>query len=357
MADREAGGYRLAMSEEIHDWLADLRDSDPAQALTVGAALTALLSEGEALGPPVVVPVRPPTPDELLDAHNAAYEEMLERLTFLRRDVADAASAGASAEEQERLTRESQREQIRVDAFRMRKETLKATYTAAKAKLMINQALAADAQDDVAAVADADSQAAEAARTMQDLAAKIRRELGYEAPADGLLVLRPSAAGTASENDVSILLGVEPPGTALLVAVVEGREATRDHQREAVLLSAEVLQQVREGQAPEAAAHTFGDARSFLREFFPDKAGDVEAGAAALLARIRAHTLAELRTRLGLTQVEVAGQMGVPLDRVVAIELAEPGATEVGTLADYVKALGGHLEVTADVGGEQVRLR
>ena len=29
-------GYRLRMSGEIHDWLADLHDSDPAAALLAG---------------------------------------------------------------------------------------------------------------------------------------------------------------------------------------------------------------------------------------------------------------------------------------------------------------------------------
>ena len=49
--------------------------------------------------------------------------------------------------------------------------------------------------------------------------------------------------------------------------------------------------------------------------------------------------------------------MGVGHERVLAIERAEPDATDLGTLASYVEALGGRLEVTADLGGEQVPLR
>jgi len=45
-----------------------------------------------------------------------------------------------------------------------------------------------------------------------------------------------------------------PPGTALLIAVLEGEDAVRDHYREAVLLAAGVLRRARAGQAPEAAA-------------------------------------------------------------------------------------------------------
>ena len=34
-------GYQLRMSGEIHDWLADLHETDPAAALLVGQALAA----------------------------------------------------------------------------------------------------------------------------------------------------------------------------------------------------------------------------------------------------------------------------------------------------------------------------
>ena len=40
-----------------------------------------------------------------------------------------------------------------------------------------------------------------------------------------------------------------------------------------------------------------------------------------------------------------------------AAERAEPGATEVRTLAGYVEALGGRLEIIADFGGERILLR
>jgi hypothetical protein len=44
-------------------------------------------------------------------------------------------------------------------------------------------------------------------------------------------------------------------------------------------------------------------------------------------------------------------------ERVSAIERAEPGATEVRTLAGCVEALGGRLEILADFGGERIVLR
>ena len=118
----------------------------------------------------------------------------------------------------------------------------------------------------------------------------------------------------------------------------------RDDYPEAVWLSAEVLQRVRAGQAPEAVAHAFAGTRSFLGELFPGQTDEVIRSAAALIAANRPRPLAEQRTRLGLTQAQVARRMGVRQERVSAIERAEPGATEVRTLASYVEALGGRLE-------------
>jgi hypothetical protein len=111
------------------------------------------------------------------------------------------------------------------------------------------------------------------------------------------------------------------------------------------------------GQAPEAGTHAFADVRSFLDEFFPGSAAEVEAAAAAFVARNRARGLAEQRVRLGLTQAQVAERMSVRQERVSAIERAEPGATEVRTLTGYVEALGGRLEIIAEFGGERVLLR
>ncbi len=52
-----------------------------------------------------------------------------------------------------------------------------------------------------------------------------------------------------------------------------------------------------------------------------------------------------------------AAVLGVRQERVSAIERAEPGATEIRTLAGYVEALGGRLDIVADFGGERILLR
>jgi phage shock protein A len=395
-------GYPLRMSDEIHDWLADLHQTDPAAALLVGQALAALMSEGTSLGPPLVVPVAATWPQDLLVALDASYQHRLERLQAVRKRVAEAAwlvkdlaeqvdeleSAQArladrrdraleegrtqdveqaarqlAAAEQDAtkarrllpwitetehwLAARSQRLQARTDAFRVRKELLKATYTAARAEVELAEEMASAVQPDPEA-------AAKAAARLRDATAQIERELGRQPLPAGLLELRPGAPG---DGEIRLIFAVEPPGTALLIAVLEGRDTARDQYREAVTLSAEVLLEARTGQAPEASARGYDDTRSLVEEFLPGQAAEVDAGAAALVARNRARTLAEQRTRLGLTQTEVAERMGILPEQVAAIERADPGTTDVRTLTAYVDALGGRLELTAEFGGDRIVLR
>ena len=194
----------------------------------------------------------------------------------------------------------------------------------------------------------------EAVARLRDATVAIERELGRQPLPEGLPELRPGAPG---DGEIRLIFAVEPADTALLIAVLEGREAARDQYREAVLLSADLLLEARAGQAPEASARAYDDIGSLTGEFYPGQAAEVEAGAFALLARNRARTLAEQRTRLGLTQTEVAERMGIGPDQVAAIERAEPGTTDVRTLVAYVEALGGRLELTAEFGGDRVVLR
>jgi DNA-binding XRE family transcriptional regulator len=94
----------------------------------------------------------------------------------------------------------------------------------------------------------------------------------------------------------------------------------------------------------------------FLGEFFPGSAdkAEIAAGMEQLRAEQRAWRLADMRRRLGVTQAEVAQRMDVTQGRVSAIEHAKPGATELRTLAAYVEALGGRLEIIADFGDQRL---
>jgi phage shock protein A len=388
------------MSGEIHDWLADLHSTDPPTAIQVGQALAALISEGAGLGPPLVVPVAETWPEDLAGALDDSYQHRLDRLQVMRKRAAEAAwlvkdlqsqvdeleSAQARLQDRHRralaagqrddaeqasrqraaaerditqarqllpwiteteawLRTRLQRLERRTEDFRVRKELSKATYLAARAEVQVDE--------EISAAADPEATLQAAAR-LRDAAAEIRRELGRQPLPEGLLELRPGAPG---DGQIRLIFGLDPPGTALLIAVLEGHEAARDQYREAVLLSADVLLEARAGQTPEAWAHGYEDPRSLVEEFFPGQAAEVDTGAAALVARNRARTLAEQRTRLGLTQTEVAERMGIGQDQVAAIERAEPGTTDVRTLVAYVGALGGRLEITAEFGGDRVVLR
>jgi hypothetical protein len=116
----------------------------------------------------------------------------------------------------------------------------------------------------------------------------------------------------------------------------------------------QVLPLVR-GLVAETAEREETDERSFAEEFFPGGT-DLEAGAARLVARNRMHTLVEVRRRMGLSQAQVAERMNLDPDEVEMIERAEPGATDLRTLAAYLEALGGRLEIVADLGSARLFL-
>ena len=78
-------GYALRMSGEIHDWLADLRDSDPPTATRVRRALAALMKEGAGLGDPLVVSTAESWPWALAEALDRSSQERLDRLQVVRR--------------------------------------------------------------------------------------------------------------------------------------------------------------------------------------------------------------------------------------------------------------------------------
>jgi hypothetical protein len=326
-------GYALGMSGEIHDWLADLRGSDPAVAKRVGQALVTLMEKGARLGEPLVVSTAGAWPWTLAEALDRSYQQRLERLTAVRQGKAEAATlvediqdqlaelelaqpelqdlhrraqeaggpqaaqaAGTLAaarqqaamvrrllpgviEARHRLGEATQRLQARADAFRARQEVLKASYAAASGSLAAREAMAAlsTPSDDGGPQQEDNDEAISAAEArLADITAQMERELGQEAWPEGLMDLRP---GAPVRSDIRILFAVEPAGTALLIAVLEGLDVVEDQYLEAVMASADMLRRVRAGQAPEAAAHAYDDARSFLEEFYPGNADHADSSA------------------------------------------------------------------------------
>ncbi len=275
--------------------------------------------------------------------------------------------------EEEKLTAASQRLQAKADAFRTQKETIKATYTAAEASQTVREAFAGIEEDanDLEATnpeADASSGFASASTAANELLQEIRDlapiSQGGSAPTDrdgvppppGMMELRPGAPGNVR---VGLLFVAEPQDTAVLLACVEDPGGSPEEYQEVMRIATARLAIAQSARPPTASPGAFisYDAESFLDEFFPGEETEVEIGAGALAARNRAHTLADARRRMRLTQAQVAERMNVRQERVSAIERAEPGATEVRTLAAYVGALGGRLEIIADIGGDRIMLR
>jgi hypothetical protein len=322
-------GCALAMSEEIHDWPAGLRDSDPAAARVVVQALAALLNDGARLAGPLVVSTADSWPRALFDALDKSWRDETEHAGVARRHYSDAVSLArdiqeaaarlrsAQAELQDRHERQlaagelheaartaralaaagwqsaemkrllpgvteaarrldgaSQRLQRGISAGRQRAEILKASYTAAVASLVVDESTAAagltgDGGDQTHDESD-ESAGAPEARLLRDVTARLEQETGQQAWPDGLMELRPAGP---DDTGTRILFAVEPPDTALLIAVLDGPEAVEDQRLEAILLSADVLRRVRAGQEPGAAARRYDSTRRLLQEFYPADPG------------------------------------------------------------------------------------
>src|SRR6266702_997608 len=101
--------------------------------------------------------------------------------------------------------------------------------------------------------------------------------------------------------------GLVPPGDPAGRAALRGLPETRGHP----MSSSEFHHYTRD---------------EFLAEFYPDPAD----------------------------KAVIAARMGVTQGRVSAIEHAKPGTTELRTLAAYVEALGGRLEIIADFGDQRL---
>jgi DNA-binding XRE family transcriptional regulator len=277
----------------------------------------------------------------------------------------------ALTQEETKLAAASMRLQAKVEAFRTQKETIKASYTAAEASQTVREAIAAiDAEPGEQERTSAEQRGSgepgaaapedELLQEIRDMAPTTDGEPGPDghdgaSSLPGMMELRPGAPGIVR---VGLLFAIEPQDTAVVVAHVTDPGGSPDDYQEVIRIAKDRLAAAQPSPAT-ASPVTFisYDAESFLDEFFPGEETEVEIGAGALAARNRAHTLAEARQRLMLTQAQVARRMHVRQERVSAIERAEPGATEVRTLASYVSALGGRLEIIAHIGSERIILR
>jgi DNA-binding XRE family transcriptional regulator len=92
------------------------------------------------------------------------------------------------------------------------------------------------------------------------------------------------------------------------------------------------------------------------RDAYRARVGEQEAARrrGAIMAEQWGYQLAEQRKRLGFTQAGLAQIMGVTPGRVSQIEHGEVSTVEA--LASYIAALGGKLELVADIGGHLLKM-
>jgi hypothetical protein len=403
-------GRRLRMSAEIGDWLADLRSSQPGVAAEVAAALAAVLDSDDVASLAFVTDLGTPEavePGDRLAAVDAAYQDLLTSLQLLRQQAAEAGSfrtatrqrispagsrplawtdeeiAQASQREAE-LRARSQRWQRGVDAFRARKEAVKARYTAASAARAIQRAIIASGQalsnsgldvggqPEVGEARQAEAELAAAERALSAAAAELRDLLAEAAelrrglrgglsedrsPPDsepgvaaGLLELRVCPF----DADVRLLCAVEPDDTLTLLAVLEGGMAVNRHRPRAVGLAGELLKEVRaEGWPADIGEVAFGDTAAFLQESFPQLISYISARSAELAAAI---TLAGLRRHFQLSLTDLAAQAGLSESALWKLETTDLRFAHLDDVAAYVQALGGRLELTTNLGDGQAPL-
>lgn len=89
---------------------------------------------------------------------------------------------------------------------------------------------------------------------------------------------------------------------------------------------------------------------------YPVDRARVEMHKRRMLAEVRGHHLRELREHLGLTPAELAVRLGVGHRQVSRIERGDLEDVRVGTLHDYVQAVGAELVVEHVMGDVLTRI-
>jgi DNA-binding XRE family transcriptional regulator len=99
-------------------------------------------------------------------------------------------------------------------------------------------------------------------------------------------------------------------------------------------------------------AMTLGE---FVAEHPVDR-GRVEAHKERMLAEVRAYRLRELREEVGLTQAQLADRIGVGQRQVSKIERGDLDSAKIGTIRNYLEAVGGGLVIEYVVGDRRVQV-
>src|SRR5215203_1365642 len=188
-----------------------------------------------------------------------SYQRQLELLQKVRRGVADVATSRKRVElqatqlntqadlqtqqaqlqgEEEKLTRASQRLQAKVDAFRTRKETIKATYSAAEAQTRINEAFSGISEE-MGDVGLAVQRAEDKTAQMQARAGAIDELLASgalddptgTAKDDITLELEQLASTSDVEQELARMKAAVGPGSSGAPQAIEGQQPPAGAQR------------------------------------------------------------------------------------------------------------------------------
>jgi hypothetical protein len=226
--------YRLRMSAELSDWLAELCAAGPGSpewlaATEAGAAIAAVMSATDpvdlALVTDLAASAAITSPDDQLVEVDYAYQQLLEGLRPLRIQAAEAGSfrhttrqritpAGscplpftadeitAATTRERTLIERMQRNQAAIDRFRSGKEVAKARYTAARAARDVHHALLASAAESGASH-ELDQARAELSRVEAGLAAASAQLAAALADAARLSRRLAREAQAAANDDAS----------------------------------------------------------------------------------------------------------------------------------------------------------
>ena len=96
-----------------------------------------------------------------------------------------------------------------------------------------------------------------------------------------------------------------------------------------------------------------------LKEFVAKHPVDrdrVEVHKEPMLAEVRAYRLRELREQAGLTQAQLAERIGVGQRQVSKIERGDLDSAKVGTIRNYLEAVGGGLALEYVIGDQRVQV-
>lgn len=93
----------------------------------------------------------------------------------------------------------------------------------------------------------------------------------------------------------------------------------------------------------------------FLSEHPVDRE-QVEQHKRRLLAEVRAYRLRELREQAGFTQAQLAARIGVGQRQVSKIENGDLDSAKIGTIRNYLEAVGGEMSIEYVLGDDRVQV-